>query len=74
MIFLIALLPLPESYLSCILCILCAYMVKPKHVGCLMIAACIACIQYYKDLTILSMLPLQIIACIMSANLSTGTK
>ena len=69
MFFLIALLPLPEHYICAILCILCAYMVKPKHLSTLIVAACMACVHWYKNPSPMLMLPLQVITCILCFNL-----
>ena len=74
MIFLLALLPLPKHYLCGILCVLCAYMVKPRHMLSLFVALSICGIQWYRDLTIMSMLPLQVIACVLCNNYGSGIK
>jgi len=68
MIILLALLPIPEHYLCGILCIVAAYTVKPRHVFAVLLGALIAFLQWYSALTILSMLPLQVVAFVMCSD------
>lgn len=58
---------IPDTWLSCILCVLVASVVKPEHTkkimwGTLVALACWAHAQWYQPLSILVLLPLHVLA------------